>query len=224
MHRLSHTPPARAPRRGTTFRRIGVAIAGAATLLAAVAAPAGVASAERAHTSSATIAARAQVALTALGSWHVAHTPSDFVRFVRARDAVAELIATDLVLPVGEVRDHLAAPALTNQHAALSALTQLGVPYRSQASEPGVAFDCSGLTSFAFGAAGVSLPRSSGDQMRSAAKVARDDAEVGDLVHYPGHVGMYLGGNIYVHSPEPGRTVEVVVMPERSLTFVDLTP
>jgi hypothetical protein len=43
-------------------------------------------------------------------------------------------------------------------------------------------------------------------------------------VHYPGHVGMFLGGNIYVHSPQPGEDVEVVVMPERSLNFGDLTP
>lgn len=224
MHRLSHTPSARAPHRSTPIRRIAVALAGAATMLAALAAPAGVASAERARTTSDTIATRAQAALDALAGWEAAHTPTDFVRFVRARDAVAELIATDLALPVAEVRDDLAAPALVNQHAALAALTQLGVPYRSRASEPGVAFDCSGLTLFAYGSAGVTVPRSSGDQMRSAAQVDRDQAEVGDLVHYPGHVGMYLGGTIYVHSPEPGRTVEVIVMPERSLTFVDVTP
>jgi cell wall-associated NlpC family hydrolase len=60
--------------------------------------------------------------------------------------------------------------------------------------------------------------------MRAAEQVDRDDAETGDLVHYPGHVGMFLGGNIYIHSPQPGRDVEVVVMPDRSLNFGDLTP
>src|SRR5690606_26626312 len=122
------------------------------------------------------------------------------LRFVRSRDAVAGMIATDLAIPADDVQANLAAPALTNQRAALAALSQLGVAYRSMKSEPGVAFDCSGLTTFAYATAGVDVPRSSGDQIRAARSVAREDAELGDLVHYPGHVGIFLGGNIYVHA------------------------
>ena len=229
MTRLTSTPAVHASnaaisnRRGVARRMVAAVVLCGATLAAALA-PSGLVSAERAATSSPSIAKRAQGALDALARWNMAESPSDYVRFVRARDAVAELIAADLALDPDAVRTELAAPALANQHAALAALSQLGVSYRSMASEPGVAFDCSGLTSFAYATAGVSVPRSSGDQLRAATRVDREQAEVGDLVHYPGHVGMYLGGNIYVHSPEPGRDVEVIVMPDRSLSFGDLTP
>lgn len=218
----SPTPSARALKHRLRRWAACAALGGAA--VATVITPAGTASAERAATSSPAIAQRAQGALVALASWEAGHAPTDYVRFVRARDNVAEMLAADLALPADEVRSQFAAPALANQHAALAALSQLGVAYRSRASQPGVAFDCSGLTLYAYASAGIEVPRSSGDQMRAAVKVDRSQAEVGDLVHYPGHVGMYLGGNIYVHSPEPGRDVEVVVMPERSLNFGDLTP
>lgn len=218
----SPTPSARALKPRLRRWAASALLGGAA--VAAVAVPAGHVSAERAATTSPTIALRAQGALDALAKWEAGHAPTDYVRFVRARDSVAELIAADLALPADAVRTEFAAPALTNQHAALAALSQLGVSYRSMASEPGVAFDCSGLTSFAYGVAGIEVPRISGDQMRASVKIERARAEVGDLVHYPGHVGMYLGGDIYVHSPQPGRDVEVVVMPERSLNFGDLTP
>jgi cell wall-associated NlpC family hydrolase len=192
--------------------------------LAGAFAPAGLVSAERAATSSTAIASRAQGAIDALGAWQFQQSPSDYVRFEQERDAVADMLADELGLAAADVRANFEAPAIVNQHAALAALSQLGVSYRSMASEPGVGFDCSGLTGFAYASAGIEVPRVSGDQMRAADRVDRDDAEVGDLVHYPGHVGMFLGGNIYIHSPQPGRDVEVVVMPDRSLSFGDLTP
>jgi cell wall-associated NlpC family hydrolase len=206
------------------WRRFAIVAALAGGGLAGVFAPAGPVSAERAATSSTAIARRAQGALDALGAWKFEHSPTDYVRFVRARDAVADMLAAELAIPADDVRANLGAPAIVNQHAALAALSQLGVSYRSMASEPGVGFDCSGLTGFAYASAGIEVPRVSGDQMRAAERVDRDDAETGDLVHYPGHVGMFLGGNIYIHSPQPGRDVEVVVMPDRSLNFGDLTP
>jgi cell wall-associated NlpC family hydrolase len=218
------TRHARAHLRSGRLRRLAVAAALAGGGIAGAFAPAGPVSAERAATSSTTIARKAQGAVDALGAWRFEHSPADYLRFVRARDAVADMLAHELSLPADDLRADLSAPAITNQHAALAALSQLGVSYRSMASEKGVGFDCSGLTSFAYAAAGVEVPRVSGDQMRAAERVDREDAEVGDLVHYPGHVGMFLGGNIYVHSPQPGHDVEVVVMPDRSLSFGDLTP
>ncbi len=225
MYRLTLTPTRRASNRrtGKFFRAVaGAAIGGAA--MAATLVPTGTVSAARAATTSPEIAARASVALAALADWDDDHAPSDYVRYVRARDGVAELIAKELALVPAAVRDDLAEVALVNQQAALAALSQLGVSYRSMASEPGVAFDCSGLMIYAYATAGVAIPRSSGDQLRAGERVDRAAAEVGDIVHYPGHVGMYLGGDIYVHSPEPGRDVEIVVMPDRALSFGDLTP
>ena len=80
-----------------------------------------------------------------------------------------------------------------HQTALLTALTQLGVEYRSATSEPGVGFDCSGLMLYAWGEAGFTLTRQSGSQISEADARDEDTAKAGDLAQYPGHVMMYLG-------------------------------
>lgn len=97
-----------------------------------------------------------------------------------------------------------------HQIALLSALTQVGVPYHRNASKVGVAFDCSGLTTYAWGQAGVDLARRSTTQLRNAAPRTRADAQAGDLVYYPGHVMLWLGvDSLIVHAPYRGHPVEV---------------
>jgi peptidoglycan DL-endopeptidase CwlO len=93
--------------------------------------------------------------------------------------------------------------------AAVAALTQIGVRYRRLGGSPDEGFDCSGFTSWAWSTVGVSLDHSSGGQLAPAGH-GLDDALVGDLVGYPGHVMLYLGGGTVVHSPTTGRTVEVL--------------
>ena len=116
----------------------------------------------------------------------------------------------------------------TSRHALLAAMTQLGVPYRSHRSEPGVGFDCSGLTSYAWGVAGEDLPRQSrvADQRVAARRAVCRQA--GDLMYYPGHVMMFLGiGDAMVHSPQRGSEVEITFLSERhaeNVTFADPTP
>jgi cell wall-associated NlpC family hydrolase len=92
-----------------------------------------------------------------------------------------------------------------------AALTQLGVPYRFAAAQPGVAFDCSGLTKWAWAQAGVSMDHSSFTQARQFPSVPVSDLQPGDLV-FPGglgHVGIYIGGGRYVHAPRTGDVVKV---------------
>jgi peptidoglycan DL-endopeptidase CwlO len=92
---------------------------------------------------------------------------------------------------------------------------QLGVPYRFAAESPGVAFDCSGLTKYAWGRAGVYLPHQSAAQYASVPHVPKDQAQPGDLIFYYapiGHVGIYLGGGQMVHAPQTGKTVEVTTV------------
>ena len=104
----------------------------------------------------------------------------------------------------------------THQVALLSALTQVGVPYRRNASKVGVGFDCSGLTAFAWGQTGVELARNSGAQKRNAAPRTRETAQAGDLVWYPGHVMIWLGvDNLIVHAKQRGSDVEVGHVTER---------
>lgn len=218
-----HLTRSRARRSLMVLVAMGALSVGVIGLPALGAGPAAHAAPDHARTSSTSIAKRAEGAVRVLTAYEADRNPADYVRFVQARDAVADLIATDLGQVAGEIRDQLAQPSLVKQHAVLAALSQLGVPYRSMASEEGKGFDCSGLTSYAYAEAGVAIPRSSGDQIRASVRGDRALSEAGDLVHYPGHIGMYLGGNIYVHSPEPGRDVEVVEMPDRSLSFGDVT-
>jgi cell wall-associated NlpC family hydrolase len=96
-----------------------------------------------------------------------------------------------------------------------AALSQQGVPYRYAAATPGVAFDCSGLTSYAWGAAGVYLPHQSRAQYASVPHVPISSAQPGDLLFYYtpiSHVGIYLGGGQIVHAPNTGSVVNVATV------------
>lgn len=93
-----------------------------------------------------------------------------------------------------------------------AALSQQGVPYRYATSSPGVAFDCSGLTKYAWGKAGVYLPHQSAQQYASIPHVSKDAAQPGDLLFYYSpisHVGVYLGGGQLVHAPATGDVVKI---------------
>jgi cell wall-associated NlpC family hydrolase len=92
-----------------------------------------------------------------------------------------------------------------------TALAQLGDSYVAGASGPD-AFDCSGLTMYAYAAAGVTLPHSSRAQASIGVPVDRSDLEPGDLVFYYtpiSHVGIYIGNGQMVHASVPGKPVAV---------------
>jgi cell wall-associated NlpC family hydrolase len=97
------------------------------------------------------------------------------------------------------------------QKAVDTALAQVGDPYVWGASGPD-AFDCSGLTQYAYSAAGVSLPHSSSSQSRMGTPVSRDQLQPGDLVFFyspVSHVGMYIGNGQMVHASTSGQPVKV---------------
>lgn len=147
--------------------------------------------------------------------------------FVRLRRQVAELIADRLVLNADELEAAWADSDINHQTALIAALTQVGVPYKRFAMKPGVGFDCSGLTSFAWSQAGFNIPRNSTRQIRAADPRTFDTAQAGDLLRYPGHVMMWLGvGQAVIHSPRPRQFVEVKILNTRSMkrsTFGDPT-
>jgi len=93
-----------------------------------------------------------------------------------------------------------------------AAMSQLGVPWKFAAASPGVAFDCSGLTMWAWGQAGVGLPHSSKLQYSSLPHVPSDQAQPGDLFFFGDpihHVGMYIGNGQMVNSTQSGDVVKV---------------
>jgi peptidoglycan DL-endopeptidase CwlO len=102
------------------------------------------------------------------------------------------------------------AAGTTRMTVLLSALAQVGVSYRRNTSSPGVSFDCSGFTMYAWSQAGVALAHQDRAQMNASAPRSWDTGLAGDLVDYPGHVMMYVGaGHAIVHAPNTGSVVMV---------------
>jgi cell wall-associated NlpC family hydrolase len=91
------------------------------------------------------------------------------------------------------------------------AIRQIGKPYVWGAEGPG-SFDCSGLTSQAWSAAGRAIPRTSQEQWKQLPKVPVSALRPGDLVIYfpkATHVALYIGDGLVVQAPRPGTKVKV---------------
>lgn len=96
--------------------------------------------------------------------------------------------------------DASAAQAIVN-----TAYSQLGVPYVWGGASPS-GFDCSGLVMYCHSAAGIGLSHYSESQ---GAGGAVSNPQPGDVVYYPGHVGIYIGGGQMIHAPTEGDVVKV---------------
>ncbi|MEU8961626.1 MULTISPECIES: C40 family peptidase [unclassified Streptomyces] len=114
-------------------------------------------------------------------------------------------------LSTGVLKDISSSASEQGKKAVKFATDQIGKKYVWGAAGPDT-FDCSGLTSQAWLAAGHPIPRTSQEQWAQLPHVAIKDMRPGDLVIYfadATHVGMYIGDGAIVHSPRPGRTVTI---------------
>ncbi len=99
-------------------------------------------------------------------------------------------------------------------HPATTIATQmLGKPYRYGGASPS-GFDCSGLVYYSYRKAGYKVPRTSQLQYQLSLPVKRTHIEEGDLLFFRiegkvSHVGVYLGGNKFVHAPSSGKRVSI---------------
>ncbi|GAB3964127.1 C40 family peptidase [Plantactinospora veratri] len=91
------------------------------------------------------------------------------------------------------------------------AYAQLGKPYRWAGDGPD-GYDCSGLTSAAWAAAGVRLPHNAARQYRAVTRISRAARQAGDLVFYYRdlhHVAIYVGGGKIIHAPRTGTRIRI---------------
>jgi cell wall-associated NlpC family hydrolase len=93
------------------------------------------------------------------------------------------------------------------------AMQYLGIPYVYGGSTPG-GFDCSGFVMYVFAQVGVSLPHNAAAQYGTGTPVDRSQLQPGDLVFFNGlgHVGIYVGGGSFIHSPHTGDVVKISSM------------
>ncbi len=162
------------------------------------------------------IATEAAVGLMLLRTANETGLEGDLSAYVMQRNLVAGSVADRLGFDELAMKEAWAKADTVHQEALMAGLSQLGVPYRRNTSKVGVGFDCSGLTTYAWGEAGVDLVRQSTAQIRAAAPRTFETAQAGDLMQYPGHVMMWLGvDHAILHASDPGRPIQVDSGPQR---------
>jgi cell wall-associated NlpC family hydrolase len=130
----------------------------------------------------------------------------------RVASSQETVVGASVIAPQAQT---VVAPPSSHSGAASAALSQLGTPYVWAGSQPG-GFDCSGLVMWAFAQVGVGLPHSSYAQYSYGVPVSRDQLQAGDLVFFDGlgHVGIYIGGDQFVHAPHSGDVVKISSLSE----------
>ena len=93
----------------------------------------------------------------------------------------------------------------------------LGTPYLWGGTSPSTGFDCSGFTQYVYRHFGISVGRTTYDQINDGVQVSRDNLKPGDLVFFgsagnPHHMGIYVGDNTYIHSPRTGDVLKISPM------------
>jgi cell wall-associated NlpC family hydrolase len=131
---------------------------------------------------------------------------------VQREQAQNTVVGVSAVAPQSET---VVAPPPTHGGVVGVAMSQLGTPYVWGGSAPG-GFDCSGLVMWAYAQVGVSLPHSSYAQYGYGVPVSRDQLQPGDIVFFDGlgHVGIYIGGDQFVHAPHTGDVVKISSLSE----------
>ena len=111
--------------------------------------------------------------------------------------------------PVGNSGGSMVEVVSLGQQVVDLAQNYLGYPYVWGGSTPGVGLDCSGLTQYCYRQAGISIPRNTESQYAQGKKLSLSEAQPGDILYRTGHVGIYIGGDRYIHAPHRGEVVKI---------------
>ncbi|EOD67034.1 NLP/P60-family protein [Amycolatopsis vancoresmycina DSM 44592] len=138
-------------------------------------------------------------------------TLNDQIEQIKAADKTLSAADKAAQRDTGGKAPDVKAPTAAAQIAVDAALSRLGKPYVWGATGPD-SFDCSGLLLWAYGKAGITLPRNSAAQAQFGTPVPRSQLQPGDLVAYyspVSHIGMYIGDGKMVHAPTSGDVVKI---------------
>ena len=143
-------------------------------------------------------AAEAQAQAQAQAEQAAAEAQAQAAPAVSTEDGAAE--ATAVSAPA-------AAPQGVGSDAVAIGSNYLGTPHAWGGGAPG-GFDCSGFVSYVYAQMGISLPHQSGDILNSGTVISASEARPGDILWWPGHVGIYAGNGQVLHStPGPGVSI-----------------
>jgi cell wall-associated NlpC family hydrolase len=122
----------------------------------------------------------------------------------------------------GAALDGTPIPPELGREVVMQAMGALGVRYAFGGTSPASGFDCSGLVVYAyFRASEHELPRTTYALSRSGMRINLRDLRPGDLVFYNtqrrpySHVGIYIGGQRFIHAPSSGESVRIESMRQR---------
>ncbi|MFH5824795.1 C40 family peptidase [Georgenia sp. AZ-5] len=123
--------------------------------------------------------------------------------------------------PAAEPKAQAATPAPSASASAIVNYARqfVGTPYVYGGSTPS-GFDCSGFTQYVFAKFGINLPRSSSAQANAGVKVSAAEAQPGDLVWWPGHIGIYTGNGNHIAARNPGTALHESPIYNANPTFI----
>ena len=133
------------------------------------------------------------------------------------QDEPQELVSNEVEKPTPKITPSRGGVSLPQNPVIAYAYNFIGTPYSWGGTSPTTGFDCSGFTQYVYRHFGISIGRSTTDQINYGMQVSKNNLQPGDLVFFginnnPQHTGIYVGNNNYIHSPRTGDVIKVAAM------------
>ncbi|QAT38867.1 C40 family peptidase [Clostridium sp. JN-9] len=133
---------------------------------------------------------------------------------ISAFQAEAAKYVSGITASVPKYQPSRGAASISSNSVVAYAANFIGTPYVWGGTSPRPGFDCSGFVQYVYGHFGVSLDRSTYEQIHDGAEVPLNSIQPGDLVFFgsydsPHHVGIYVGNGMYIHAPQTGDSVKI---------------